>query len=343
MANMARRHPSEEHRLIESLKPLVNAGSNPHYLLGIGDDAAIRACAGEKLILTADSQIEGTHFSLDYMSIPEVGYRAMAVNLSDCAAMGAKPDGAVVQVVFPKTLETPNASIRKLYRGILRACRRWDFPIVGGDIAGGPCWMIAVTLLGALVGEAKPRTRKGALAGDGLWVTGRPGESAAGRAALVKWGRCGISRRFRGHAARHVTPQPRLELGRALAGDHRVHTMIDVSDGISKECRTLAFENSLAILLDAGAFPLTPSLKALAAELSIDPCDWFLHGGEDYELLFAASPDYVPAKGAEVAVTMIGRFVAGKPKVVLSDHRSGTRAVPNAGWDHARKRLPASQ
>jgi thiamine-monophosphate kinase len=332
---MARSHPSREHRLIHSLRSLVNAGSNPRYVVGIGDDAAVRAGTGEMLALTADSQIEGTHFSLSAMNLTEVGYRAMAVNLSDCAAMGAMPDGALVQVVVPRDVEQPAIPIKRLYRGISRACERWAFPVVGGDIARGPCWMIAVTLLGRIAATIEPRRRVGARSGDELWVTGRPGESAAGRRVLQRWPRRRVPRRYRGLVARHIAPCPRLEAGEALAADDRVHTVIDVSDGISKEVHTLAFENGLGIELYADALPRSRPLQALASELAVDPVDWIMHGGEDYELLFAAAPGYAPSPAMPLPLSRIGRFIDGTVRVVLRERGSKGRRVANRGWDHA--------
>jgi thiamine-monophosphate kinase len=135
--------------------------------------------------------------------------------------------------------------------------------------------------------------------------------------------------------ARHIAPCPRLEAGEALAADDRVHTVIDVSDGISKEVHTLAFENGLGIELYADALPRSRPLQALASELAVDPVDWIMHGGEDYELLFAAAPGYAPSPAMPLPLSRIGRFIDGTVRVVLRERGSKGRRVANRGWDHA--------
>ena len=184
--------PSSEYRLLESLKPFLNYRKNTRYPLDIGDDAAIRTCSkGEQLVITADSFVQNVHFSLSYMTLEEAGYKTAAINLSDCAAMAAVPDGALIQVIFPKTLPPRSivAGTKQLYKGLSRACRKWDFPIVGGNLSAGPCWIIDMTLLCRKEKRGRLLLRTGAKNGEGLWVTGTPGDSAAGLAALRKWGR----------------------------------------------------------------------------------------------------------------------------------------------------------
>ncbi len=337
-------YPSAEYRLLASLKPFLNHPATARYPLPIGDDAAIRNCvSGEKLILTADSFVEEVHFRLSYMSLSEAGYKAMAINLSDCAAMAAEPDGALVQVIFPGTLPSAGivAEVKQLYKGLGSACRRWNIPIVGGNLSAGPCWIVDITLLGRVQKNGRILLRTGARPGDGLWVTGRPGESAAGLAALTRWGRRGVPRIYGPLVTRHIRPAPRMEVGRALGRDARVRALIDVSDGISKECRTLAYENRLGISLDGEPACVSRMAKRLSARLNVDWRDWYLNGGEDYELLFAADPSFSPGRiesRTGVPLTRIGWFGAASAAPSVTFGEQGAIG-PAGGWDHLRNKL----
>jgi thiamine-monophosphate kinase len=334
-------YPSNEYKLLQSLKPFLNYKKSSRYPIGIGDDAAIRETkAGERLVLTADTMVENVHFSLKYMTFREVGYKAMAVNLSDIAAMGAMPDAALVQLTFPKFGNRANLSgnIHSLYKGFREACREWDFPIIGGNLSAGPCYMADITLLGRAGKNERLLLRRGARPGDGLWVTGIPGSSAAGFNALRKWGsRAGTPRPFRPLVKKHIRPAPRIVLGRLLARSRFVHAMIDVSDGIAKECHTLAFENRLGILLGPLPEDMLGTMKRLGKAVRRDPVDWFLAGGEDYELLFAAAPAFDPAriqKTSPVPLSKIGTFKSAAKGVHLKVNNDTIIVVEKSGWSH---------
>jgi thiamine-monophosphate kinase len=336
--------PSSEYKLLNSLKPFLHYKKSRRYPLPIGDDAAIRTCsAKERLILTADSFVQDVHFRLSWMTLAEVGFKAMAINLSDCAAMGAAPDGALVQIIFPKALPAAKtvADIRRLYTGLFAACKRWDFPIIGGNLSAGPCWIVDITLLGRAEKPGRLLLRTGAKKGDTLWVTGRPGESGAGLAALARWGRKAVPRRYKELVLRHVRPTPRMEIGCALAANPLVHALIDISDGVAKECRTLAYDNRLGISLDAAPACVSDVTKRVAAELGIDWREWYLGGGEDYELLFAADPSFDArpiASHSKVLFTRIGSFSPRGAGAAVPFGDLAAAGMPG-GWDHLRKNL----
>jgi thiamine-monophosphate kinase len=147
-----------------------------------------------------------------------------------------------------------------------------------------------------------------------------------------------VPRRYAGLARVHLSASPRIEEGRELAANPLVHAMIDVSDGISKECRTLSFENGMGIVLDGPALEGAGPLRELAAELGVDAQEWVLNGGGDYELLFAASPRLrPPAPPAAVQLTRIGKFT-GEVKGVRIRRRGGPlERIGEGGWDHLRK------
>jgi thiamine-monophosphate kinase len=331
----SRHYPSAEYRILESLRKYCNFTPDTRYPLGIGDDAAVRQCGrNERLVITGDTMVEEVDFSLAYMTLPEVGYKIMAANVSDCAAMGAVPDAALIQLVFPKPCPNIEKEIRALYRGFHRACRQWALPIIGGDLSGGTVWTIAVTLIGRVMGRDRVLKRTGAVAGDGLWVSGWPGSSAAGLAALRAWPRKRIPAEFSTVVDAHIAPQARVESGRLLAGCKSVHAMIDVSDGISKESRTLSFDNRLKIELAVEPSMAQPAMLQLAKALDVDWRTWFLHGGEDYELLFAAADNFDPGSIAlPQPVFKIGQFKHGSG-VFLRQTNGKFVNLPDGGYDH---------
>lgn len=336
-------YPSQEYKLLTTLEPFLNFKKSKTYPIGIGDDAAIRKnSAGEKLVFTADTFVENVHFSLNYMTPGQVGYKAMAVNLSDCAAMAALPDSALVQIIFPEHLNYGALArdLNKIYRGFNEACQQWDFPIVGGNLSKGPCWIINITLIGKARARDRVMLRKGIKNGDILWVTGCPGSSAAGLAALRKWkGPQKIPKQYLPLVQSHINPVPRVEIARELAANPHVHAMIDVSDGISKECHTLAFENRLGITIQPNTAVLSKSMTDLGTALNADYWDWFLHGGEDYELLFSASPQFDPAllqTKKSPTFSRIGVCSTSVKGVYFKRDNGILKKVTKNGWDHTK-------
>jgi thiamine-monophosphate kinase len=313
------KYPSNEYELLRGLQEIIGEFSNGKYEVSIGDDAAVRRCAGnEKLVLTTDISVENVDFKLDYMSFREIGYRAMVSNLSDCAAMGALPDSALIQLTFPSEKTGIRESISEIYHGFADACRKWHFPIVGGDLSSGPVWSIGITLLGSLENGARVLKRSGVCHGDHLWVSGVPGLSAAGLEILSRWGRDGDALQFPQLIRAHVSPEPRIDLGVQLRKTTAVHAAMDLSDGLSKDCRTLAYENNLGIILKRDASLVPVEMIKLSDFLRIPWEKWYFHGGEEYELLFAASADFKPetVDGMNGAIC-IGMFTKKVSDVVI--------------------------
>lgn len=336
-------YPSQEYKLLKTLEPFLNFKKSKTYPIGIGDDAAIRKnSAGEKLIFTADTFVENVHFSLNYMTLEQVGYKAMVINLSDCAAMAALPDSALVQIVFPEHLNysTLAGALKKIYTGFSEACIKWDFPIVGGNLSKGPCWIIDITLIGKARARDRVLLRKGIKNEDILWVTGRPGSSAAGLAALRKWKRPQkIPKQYLPLVQSHIKPVPRVEIARELAANPHVHAMIDISDGISKECHTLAFDNRVGITVQPNTAMLSKSMMDLGAALNTDSWDWFLHGGEDYELLFSASSKFDPGSlrtKQSQTISRIGVCSSSVKGVYFKRDNGILKKVTKNGWDHTK-------
>ncbi|MDR3013223.1 MAG: thiamine-phosphate kinase [Chitinispirillales bacterium] len=335
-----------ERELIRRLQNRLPIADNRHYELTIGDDAAIRVneTAGERLIITADVSVESVHFSLDTMTFEEIGYRSMVANLSDCAAMGALPDSAIVQLVFPKKRANGNdtdinESIERIYDGFARACARWNFPIIGGDLSRGDSWIIGITLIGAVPPTARPVKRTGIVDGDALWMTGTPGKSAAGLACLQHWGRENIPARYQQFAGAHISPIPKISEGVSFAACKHVHAMMDLSDGLSKDVAALCSDNSLGFIFDKDLQPGMDMIN-LSTELTRDWRDWFYHGGEEYELLVACDSAF-DLRGAvdNVDITRLGRFTSKLSGMFVQGDDGGMEELSSRGWDHIRNEL----
>ncbi|MBN2188819.1 MAG: thiamine-phosphate kinase [Chitinispirillaceae bacterium] len=333
----AKNYPSGEYKLLEELKKTLGPACLPggHYELTPGDDAAVRRGAnGERLVLTADIAVEDVHFTTDALSFEEIGFRAMAANVSDCAAMAALPEAALVQLVFPAGAKNLQKNIVGLYKGFAKACRRWNFKLVGGDLCCGKVWTIGITMLGTAPGRVL--RRQGIRAGDALWLSGFPGRSAAGLAAVKRWGRNRVPKRFVALVASHIRPEPPVKLGVALGRCGKVHAMMDLSDGISKDARTLCFENRLGLELTIDGLNVPQEMRALSSELNVPWQEWALHGGEDYTLLFAAPKSFsavdVP-KEFRNGLSRLGVFTDKHNGLVMTEGH-GIRSVPRRSWDH---------
>ena len=338
--------PSAEAELIAQMRTII--GTPPggeRYCPGIGDDAAVRPVTGEdSFIITTDLSVEHVHFSRDYMTMEQIGYRSMVSNLSDCAAMGALPDGAFVQLIIPAESHGRNFAdeIEALYSGFARASRRWDFQVAGGDISRGREWVIAITLIGRTAPGERTVLRKGAVPGDDVWVTNVPGRSAAGFTLLKGHGRSGVPKRYASLRDAHIAPVPRIDLGRKLAADGAVHALMDLSDGLSKDCRTLCHESGCGMILSPDPSQASEAMIQLSREISVPWQRWFLHGGEDYELLFTASADFEPITYETVegggSLLRIGSCTDTVQGVVV-DNCGTLEPLPVEGFDHVGRPL----
>ncbi|MFW6244528.1 MAG: thiamine-phosphate kinase, partial [Fibrobacterota bacterium] len=269
-------------------------------------------------------------------------YRAMVSNLSDCAAMGALPDSALVQLVFPADTTGLDESVESIYRGFARASERWQFPIVGGDLSSGQVWTLGIALIGSVPPGERVLKRRGVREGDALWVSGRPGESAAGLAVLGRWGRQRAPEMYTRFVQAHISPRPRIREGRVLAKQTGVHAVMDLSDGLSKDVATLCFDNHLGFLFDSAAIRAPESMVRLAEEVKVDWKEWFFHGGEEYELLIAADPDLDlrAQSGLEAAaLNRLGSFTREFEGVRIPKPEGGTENLVHRSWDHAKRVL----
>ena len=319
-----------EFALLERLGLLAPPGSAPGSGRS-GDDAAVLRCGSGFLLFTADALVEGVHFRRDFTSARDLGYKALAVNASDVAAMGGTPWCFTVSLVAPGTLD--EGWVMELYQGLGEAASRFGCHLAGGDTAGGRDVVVSVALLGR---AERPVYRSGARPGDHLYVSGWPGESAAGLAVLERGGRSGPA------GERPLRPEPRLALGAALARRGLATAMLDVSDGLLQDLGHLLRASAVAAEVWAERIPLSPALQEAARAVSRDPLDFALAGGEDYELLFTAPPDRAAevaeaAEASAVPVARIGRVVPGAGLRLLEQGRP--RPFPQrTGFDHFAER-----
>jgi thiamine-monophosphate kinase len=255
--------------------------------VGIGDDAAILPSFRGSYALSTDMLIEGTHFDFRYFRPEEVGWRALSANLSDLAAMGAKPVCYLAAVAAPASV--PVARLTGIFRGMARAAAPAGLRLMGGDTCRGDRVVLSLTVVGA-VSQGGAVLRAGARPGDVLFVTGEPGWSRLGL-TLLSAGRPEHPSGWRREAARrHLTPVARWKEGMAAARSGAVSAMIDLSDGLLPDLAHLLAPAGLGAELDEKAFRLSPVFTRAAEDLREDPLTAFLAGGEDYELLMAVRP-----------------------------------------------------
>lgn len=320
--------PAEgEFDLIARLAPFLATGGDG-LVVGHGDDAAVIDLDGRGVCLAVDVLVDGVHFRRDVSSLADVGWKAVAVNCSDMAAMGAQPTVAVVGLCRPASV--PVSDIEQLYAGMAEACEMWDLRLVGGDTVSAEALAVSVTVMGD-VDPAKAVRRSGAKAGDRIVVVGTLGGAAAALASLAAG-----AETAEGLLAAHRRPVALVAAGRALA-QAGASAMIDVSDGFGADLLHVCEASQVGAEVDAASLPATDGVAGVAELLGRDPMDFVVAGGDDYALLAAAGPD-VPDEAVEaVGGTVVGVFVEGVPRATLRLADGSTRDLAGAGWDHYRE------
>ncbi len=290
-------------------------------VLGIGDDAAVVASPKAPLVLTIDTCVEHVHFERRWLSLADVGFRAMQAAVSDLAAMGARPLAALSNVTLPRG--AARRELTSIAGGQAAAARTLSCPIVGGNLSRGS--ELSVTT--AVVGSTKqPLRRAGARVGDELWLVGDVGLAGAGLALLrasarARSGSAGVC------IAAWRRPRALLDLGRRLVG--RATACCDVSDGLGRDAEHLASASRLRVVLEETALraALPAALERVAPALERDALDFALNGGEDYALLAAG-----PAARRPRFARRIGYCEAGRG--VVLERTSGRRQRLGGGFDH---------
>ncbi len=332
-----------ENHLVAHFGALVSASLGPDVLVGPGDDCAVLAfpvgqervsspCHEDRLLLLAcDMMVEDIHFRRDWATPWQIGWKAMAQNISDIAAMGGSPFAAVSSIAAPGDLTEEEAS--GIAEGLVAAASRYGASLVGGDLVGstGPI-VVDVAIIG-WVARANLLLRRGAVPGDAILVTGRLGASAAGLTAFQR----GLPTRETPLVTEvlraHCEPQPRLAEAQAIAATGLASAMMDLSDGLADDLPRLCRQSGVGARLHVAAIPIAPSCSFVANSLGLDSLRLAISGGEDYELLVTCPPHAVGTLAVEVAkasgsqLTVIGEITDGEVVRILDtegrDHPLG--------------------
>lgn len=329
--------------LIEQIRHTFAPSRSKALALGIGDDCAIlRPPSGSEVLVTTDFTLEGRHFRRDLHSPESVGHRCLARGLSDLAAMGATPMAAFLSLAVPADLLATargRAWISRFFNGLHSLANEHRITLAGGDTAESPADFILADIV--LLGSApigRSLRRSGARPGDALYVTGSLGGAAAELSAmLARRSRPAKITRTAGHTEDfpQTFPQPRIAVGLALLKRGPATSSIDVSDGLSTDLAHLCRASGVAAEVEQAAIPLHPLARKLGPAAALNAA---LHGGEDYELLFAAPASYrVPRRIAGVPITRIGCFTrkpAKRPLLTLLTPDGARATLEPRGWEH---------
>jgi thiamine-monophosphate kinase len=314
--------------------------TSPEILKGIGDDAAAIKFAAKKILITSDMLLEGIHFDLSFTTFYQLGYKVLAVNISDIFAMGGNPKYFLLNLGVPKIYDSKD--IHELYSGIMKIAKKFGVVIVGGDTCASRQGLM---LSGTLIGYAdRIIMRSGANIGDGIFVTDTLGDSAMGLMILKKLGRkipirvqnekCKMknvkftvhSSRFTVHGVlpllkRHLMPEPQ-----PLKDARKVTSMIDVSDGLLIDLSHICDESKVGAIIYKKRIPVSRELVDIAKDLNMDPIKFALTGGEDYVLLFTAPP-HIKTKAVRIGeIIKKGRFIV--------DSKGGKKPFKAEGYEH---------
>lgn len=298
---------------------------------GIGDDAAWLDCRGRTFLLTTDLLVEDIDFKLAWSTFYSLGYKTLAVNLSDIAAMGGSPAYLTLSLGIPRGFTAED--IDEFYRGVRFLARRSGVSLVGGDISAARRFFISAALIGHCSGA--PVRRNGARSGDDLYVTGTLGDSALGLDLLKK-----KPRDRRGAAAylirRHQFPSARVKAGAVLARRRLARAMIDVSDGLLQDLTHLCRASKVGAEIRENALPLSSAFKTLAGRKRAVQA---LAGGEDYELLFSVrARDRARLEKIKgrlgVPITRIGKCLPAGSGIKLLESSGRPASFSLRGYDH---------
>lgn len=335
---------TSEFDFIKKIRALAEIRAQGSGLLsGIGDDAAaIRQFAGRDTVITTDLLVEDIDFHRDTISPVMLGHKALAVSLSDIAAMGARPRWALVSLGIPQDT-WDSAFVDRFYQGFLTLANTYDVRLIGGDLSRTPDKIVIDSIVLGECAEERAALRSGARSGDQLFVTGTLGGAAAGLRLLERGARLDAkdatdpdSHLVQRILLRQVHPEPRVGWGLVLGEEQLATAMIDISDGLSSDLNHLCEESKVGALIHASKIPIDPLVADICGRRALDPLMLALHGGEDFELLFTVRPDAVarlPKRVDGIGISRIGEITDQPGKVRLAEKDRVWDLAPG-GFEH---------
>ncbi len=306
-------------------------------VVGIGDDCAVYDTGGDKYsLVTTDMLVENIHFSRDYATGYQIGWRAMACNISDIASMGGTPTVAVISLGVSK--DTEIEWLEDIYKGMQAITEKYKFDIVGGDTVSAPQTILNIALLGE-VSVSHLCLRSNAKIGDAILVTGDFGGSDAGLKVLQK--KIQVDEETRRYVTeRHLLPEPRLILGEIIGAQRYHRAMTDSSDGLAADLRNLSVASDVGMKVGIENIPIHVATRKAAEVLQQPLLDLALYGGEDYELVFTAPKENVAQLQKQIKmetgieIAQIGEVVSRDKKILLVDKDGKETQLTKFGYEH---------
>jgi thiamine-monophosphate kinase len=338
-----------EFDFIKRIRDQAAKSQAPDLVLGIGDDAAIlREREGRETLVTVDLLVEDVDFRLEYTPPHWLGHKALAVSLSDIAAMGGAPAFSLLTLGIPKQFQISNPKSQiffdEFFAGYFALAEKHSVTLIGGDISSTPgCLTIDSIVIGHCQ-AGKAVRRSGARAGDGVYITGAIGASAAGLKLLLEGARVneGEEGLLQNALRAHLKPEPRVEFGWRIGELGLAHAMIDVSDGLVQDLAHICKESGVAAVVDFDSVPIAEEVSLVFNEPEA-AFEFALSGGEDFELLLTANKDdeaklFEAASSCEIKLTHIGAIVSADQarglSPVLLRRNAMVEPLSNRGFDH---------
>jgi len=323
----------DELRALKLIKERLGKESQK-VTLGIGDDcAAVSFTPGHMVLVTTDTQVEGTHFNNADITPRTLGRKSVAVSVSDIAAMGGVPRYLVISAGFPGNLD--EKYLNSIIQGFIDAEAEFDVKVIGGNLSTSKAIFIDVTALGEVSKEYLVE-RKGATPGDLIFVTGTLGDSSLGFKIIQENPVTDKGKEYL--VGRHTTPHPRLSLGKMLADENLATSMIDISDGLMLDLSRISVDYGCGAEIFLEKLPLSEAYVNNSSDYSNNFYDLALSGGEDYDLLFTSEPANIEkirnlAHKTDISISKIGR-ITNNPEIVLLDMKGEKIEIENKGYVH---------
>jgi thiamine-monophosphate kinase len=317
-------------------------GSSSGLVRGIGDDAAVMNFGGADVVVSTDLLVEDIDFRRETTRPELLGHKALAVSLSDIAAMAARPRWALVSLGVPADV-WESEYVDEFYEGFFRLADRYEVKLVGGDLSRTDGNLVIDSIVIGECPRGREIFRSGAAEGDHIYVTGFLGDAAAGLRLLERGARVhpAASGRRENNSVDHLLlrqlkPEPRVGWGLLLGEQGLASAMIDISDGLSSDLHHLCEESGVGALVEAARLPIDQVVTEICGRRALDPLMLALHGGEDFELLFTVKPENIsrlPRRVDGVSVTPIGVITAASAGVRIAEGSKIWELKPG-GWQH---------